>query len=382
MKIKIQKSVLLLGLKYLSDVVKKKSTLPVLGHVLLSTRDGVLDARVTNLDMEVSCKLQVQVDEPGSVLLPVFRLQKIVKELPNEEVTFTLEKNMRCVVESGASRFKFPCMDTEEYPERKSPSSDGDSFSVGQEALKNALSEVVRCASTDENRYVLNGALVTCENHKCGLVATDGRRMAKNSVSLDSSPSKPVSAIFPLSLVHKLASSLGAGELANIVVDGGSSKLVHASLEVKATATPGLAGSIEITSKTIDAKYPNWKQVIPDMKEFVSVKIDREAMLESVSRVSLMASDVNNSIRLDFEGSTMKVSCNNQTVGESKEVMELEEGQDLSHSICLNPDYLKEMLSSLVDDEITLHLMDSISPFVVTSDSLEFLGIIMPLRLS
>jgi DNA polymerase-3 subunit beta len=119
--------------------------------------------------------------------------------------------------------------------------------------------------------------------------------------------------------------------------------------------------------------------VIPgDSKE--RVELPREAMLETVRRVSLLSSDKSNSVKLVFGKNTVEVSANSPDVGEAKETLEIAyEGEGMQ--IAFNPEFMKAPLQNLEEETVYLDLIDEMSPGVVRIDG-SFLYVIMPMRVT
>ena len=92
-----------------------------------------------------------------------------------------------------------------------------------------------------------------------------------------------------------------------------------------------------LVSKLIEGNYPNYKQVIPaETKERVT--LERETFLNSLRRVSLLASDKSNSIKLNFTKNNIDITANTPEVGEAKESLAVAyKGRDFS--IAFNPEF-------------------------------------------
>src|SRR5207247_8272786 len=132
-------------------------------------------------------------------------------------------------------------------------------------------------------------------------------------------------------------------------------------------------------SKLIEVNYPNYRQVIPtESKE--RVKLERETFLNALRRVSLLASDKSNSIKLNFSKNNIDITANTPEVGEAKESLAVAyKGRDFS--IAFNPEFLMAPLRALTEEEIFLDLIDEMSPGVLKIQT-PFLYVLMPMRIS
>jgi DNA polymerase III subunit beta len=138
-------------------------------------------------------------------------------------------------------------------------------------------------------------------------------------------------------------------------------------------------GTTLLVSKLIEGNYPNYRQVIPgEAKERVA--LERELFLTAVHRVSLLASEKSNSVKLVFSKNNIEIVANTPDVGEAHESLPVSyKGRDLS--IAFNPEFLMAPLRNLSNDEVFLDLIDEMSPGVIKIQS-PFLYVLMPMRIS
>ena len=163
-------------------------------------------------------------------------------------------------------------------------------------------------------------------------------------------------------------------ELQRLLTDDGDVKVSVGSGQIAFDLNNTL-----LVSKLIEGNYPNYRQVIPgEMKERVT--LERETFLNSLRRVSLLASDKSNSIKLNFAKNNIDITANTPEVGEAKESLPVAyKGREFS--IAFNPEFLMAPLRNLTEDEIFLDLIDEMSPGVIKIQS-PFLYVLMPMRIS
>ncbi len=132
-----------------------------------------------------------------------------------------------------------------------------------------------------------------------------------------------------------------------------------------------------LVSKLIEGTYPNYRQVIPsDAKERITLQ--RETFLTAVRRVSLLASEKSNSVKLIFSKSNIDIVANTPEVGEATESLPvMYQGREFA--IAFNPEFLMAPLRNLSEDEIYLDLIDEMSPGVIKIAG-PFLCVLMPMR--
>ncbi len=364
MKFSVSKEKLLAGLQTVQNVVSTRTTLPILSNVLLQATGSHLRLTTTDLDVGVSGVTEAQIDREGGATLPARRLATIVRELPAAEVQVEIDSKNIASIRCGQSFFKILGLPEEEFPPL--PRFDeAKTFSISQQALKDALKKTSYAISTDETRYVLNGILFSFKENKLTMVATDGRRLALVDLEMEFPRSHEADIIVPTKCVTELARLLG---------DEGDVKMSVSENQVAFEIGPTV-----LVSKLIEGNYPNYRQVIPgDAKERVT--LERELFLNAVHRVALLSSEKSNSVKLVFSKNNIEIAANTPDVGEARESLAAAyKGPEFS--IAFNPEFLQAPLRNLSNDEVYLDLIDEMSPGVIKIQS-PFLYVLMPMRIS
>jgi len=163
-------------------------------------------------------------------------------------------------------------------------------------------------------------------------------------------------------------------ELQRLLTDDGEVKVSVASGQITFSLNQTL-----LISKLIEGNYRNYTKVSPgEAKERVT--LERETFLNSLRRVSLLASEKSNSIKLSYAKNNIDITANTPEVGQAKESLPVQhKGRD--SSIAFNPAYLMAPLRNLTEDEVFLDLIDEMSPGVLKIQT-PFLYVLMPMRIS
>lgn len=364
MKFSVTKEKLLECLQQVQNVVSTRTTLPILSNVLLQTNGKEVRLTTTDLDVGVRGSFEAQIDKEGATTLPARRLFTIIRELPSSEIQFDVDGKNAASIRSGQSFFKILGLPEEEFPPLPK-FDDSKVVTIRQKDLRDGLRKTSYAISTDETRYVLNGVLFSFKDNKLTLVATDGRRLAMLDIDLEFPRSHEADIIVPTKAVT---------ELQRLLTDEGDVRVSVGSGQIAFDLNNTL-----LVSKLIEGNYPNYRQVIPgEMKERVT--LERETFLNSLRRVSLLASDKSNSIKLNFSKNNIDITANTPEVGEAKESLPVAyKGREFS--IAFNPEFLMAPLRNLTEDEIFLDLIDEMSPGVIKIQS-PFLYVLMPMRIS
>src|SRR5678809_1019794 len=343
MKFSATKEKILEGLQQVQNVVSTRTTLPILSNVLLQAKEGTVNLTTTDLDVGVRGGFEANVDKAGATTLPARRLFTIIRELPSSEISVEIDGKNAASIRSGQSFFKILGLPEEEFP----PLPKFDSAKVDtirQKDLRDGLRKTSYAISTDETRYVLNGVLFSFKDNKLTLVATDGRRLAMLDIDLEFPRSHEADIIVPTKAVTVLQ---------RLLTDDGDVRVSVGGSQIAFDLNNSL-----LVSKLIEGNYPNYRQVIPgEMKERVT--LERETFLNSLRRVSLLASDKSNSIKLNFSKNNIDITANTPEVGEAKESLPVAyKGRDFS--VAFNPEFLMAPLRNLSEDEVFFDLIDEL----------------------
>lgn len=364
MKFTINKDAFIAGLQQVQHVVSSRTTLPILSNVLIRASKQGLQLATTDLDVSVSGYIEAEVKEPGGTTLPARRLFSIIRELPVDEVEVSVDDKNIAHIRCGPSHFKINGLSDTEFPQLPT-FSDAKEFKLEQRVLKECLRKTSYAISTDEMRFVLNGIFCSFKDNRLTMVATDGRRLAMAEQDLEFPQSNECDIIIPTKAVNEIQRLLG--DEGEVILRVGAGQM---GLEMD---------SYTLTSKLIEGNYPNYRQVIPgDTKERIA--LEREPLLRTIARVSLLLVDKSNSVKLRFTRDNLKVEANAPDVGEAHEDMPISyKGADIT--IAFNPEFLMAPLRNLNSDEVHLHLIDEISPGVIRTGA-NFLYVIMPMRVN
>lgn len=363
MKITIEKSALLDALQKVQSIVGQRSTLPILSNVLLRADEGQISLTTTDMEVCVKTSTSADVHESGGTTLPARRFFSICRELPAGDVDIEVDDQDVATIRSGPAFFKLMGLSDSEFPSL--PEFDQNAvYSIDQLSFREMVQKVIYAASTDETRYILNGALLSFKDEKLTVVATDGRRMAMVEQEIEFSKESEVDLVVPTKTVSELIKTLG---------DEGTLRITVSSTQVAFEFD-----QILIVSKLIEGTYPHFQQVIPAQCE-ERVAIDRETMLLAVRRVSLLTDDQTSSIKLTFKDNKLELVTNNREIGEARETIPVKyTGKELS--IAFNPVFLIAPLRHLDSDEIFFELSDELSPGVIKTN-VPFLYVLMPIRI-
>jgi DNA polymerase-3 subunit beta len=365
MEIRLARNDFLGELAPMQGVVERKSTIPVLSHILLKVEGDGLHLAATDLDVSLTSFCQGEVKSEGAIAVQARKFIEIIRASSGDEVLLTLQDDSALGIKVGRSRFRINGLSAEDFPSL--PQVDGeDGVSVPYGRLRDMISKVLFAVSTEESRFQLNGALMKLGEGSLSIVATDGYRLALVENELGGA-SESEGVLVPRKALQELLRLEGDGE-----VSFGQSEH-HLSFKV---------GRREMTCRILEGTFPDYERVIAKDND-KTVMIDRRQLNEAVQRVALLTGDRARAIRCEFKDNTVTISAINPDLGEAVEELECEfEGTEVK--IGVNPDYMSHFLGAVGTDQVKLELKDENTQcvgFPVDGSDRRYLCVIMPMRI-
>ncbi len=386
------------GLSIVSRAVSSRSTLPVLGNILLEAKDGQLRLAATNLEIGINCWIGAKVEDEGSTTIPAKLLGEFVNSLPAERIDMELTVrtqtlHLRCAQYDanirGIDASEFPIIPTADGSESGQASLEGSRITLETEGLRKMVDQVVFAAATNESRPTLTGVEVSIKPDRLAMAATDGFRLSVRSVLLENELGEELTVIVP-------AKSLG--ELGRISAEADSERPIDMTVTearnqilFRIHGKPDTKGSfqrVDLVSQLIDARFPDYRAIVPKSYDTRTV-VDTANLLKAVRVANLFARSNNNIIRVVIDpGSgngpgSIILQAKSSEMGDSVNALDaMVEGVGLE--IAFNAQYLIDVLSQIDQSQVVLETTQSTRPGALRPVGMgpdEFLHVVMPMHL-
>ncbi len=376
MELTVAKADLQKELQLCQGVVEKRSTIPILSNVLLKAADGKLSIAATDLDVTVLSACAARITTPGGVTIEARRLFDIVRSLPDDDVHITMQENNSLLVESGTAKFRLLGLPAEDYPTL--PSVDmSEAYTISLEELKTMVGKVRFAITHEETRFQLNGALLKIQPSKMEMVATDGHRMALINFPKGGNGKTKKGSDFTVLIPRKALEEI-------LRLEGDDDGTVRFGVSDNQLFFE--AGERRLMARMIDVNFPNYMEVISRDNDR-RVLVDRERLLSTIRRISLVANERTRAVRFDFAPGKLTVSSTNPELGDARETVPIDYAGN-PFFVGLNAAYVTDFLSAVDTPQVSLDLKDENSqcigkPATNTEDlPYDYLYVVMPMRLA
>lgn len=374
MELTVAKTDLQKELQLCQGVVEKRSTIPILSNVLLKAADGTLQIAATDLDVTILSSCAAKITTPGGVTIEAKRLFDIVRSLPDDDVHVTMQENNSLLVESGTAKFRLLGLPAEDYPTLPTVTAT-ESYTVPLDELKTMVAKVKFAITHEETRFQLNGALLKMQPAKMEMVATDGHRMALINFPQGNGKKKgtDLTILVPRKALEEIM-KLESGEDGTVRFGVSENHLYFE------------AGERRLLARMIDVNFPNYMEVIARDNDRV-VMVDRERLLSTIRRISLVANERTRAVRFDFAPGKLTVSSTNPELGDARETVPIDYAGN-PFFVGLNAAYVTDFLSAVDTPSVSLELKDENSQCIGRPSSndadlpYEYLYVVMPMRLA
>ena len=362
------------GLGLVGRAAATRTTLPITNNVLLASDQGRLKLVATNLEMAITCWIGAKIDEEGAITVPAKLLTEFVATLPNDKIDVKLAPKGK-TLELKCARFeaRISGVDAKEFPPIPKVD-DGIVTKVEIGALRQAISQVVFAAATDESRPVLTGVNAEFEGKNLTLAAADGFRLAVYKLPLAVAVSEKSVAIIPSRTLAELNRLAGDQEEA-------------VEIKVNASKTQILfrLKDVEMVSQLVQGNFPQYSQLIPQSFN-TRATVDVAQFLRATKTAAIFARDGSGIVRLiitpgasDVTPGKLSISARSEEIGEDTgEIDTVVQGTEAK--IAFNGKYLMDVLSVLKENQVAIEMTTPSSPGVfkpVGADN--YLHVIMPM---
>jgi DNA polymerase III subunit beta len=370
MKFIVSSSALLKQLQQISGVINANTVLPILEDFLFEVEANRLTVVATDLETVMRIQMDIEAKETGKICIPARILMDSLKNIPDQPLTFNIDKNFSVEITSDNGKYKVMGENPDNFP--KEPAADDTtSFTMTASALVTAINKTLFAVSNDDLRPAMTGVYFELDKNSIQFVATDAHRLVRYKRTDVSCP-RTDSFIVPKKPLNLLKSALPDKD-DEITLSYNSNHLF-----VK-------HGSTQLSCRLIDARFPDYKVVIPADNPY-KLTVGKTDFQGALRRVSVFSNKSTNQVVLNIQGSELQLAAQDIDFSfEGNERMKCQyKGDDLA--IAFNARFLIEMLNAAASDEVNVELSTPTKAGIIKptedEENEELLILVMPLMLN
>ena len=362
----IARDALLKPLQAVSGIVERRHTLPILANVLLEQKDGGLHVTATDLEMQITAVADIPGKDGQATTVAARKLQDLLRALPDGSILNVEATGNKMTVRAGRSRFNLQTMAAGDYPRISLGTEQLQTLSLPQKDLRALFALAEFAMAQQDIRYYLNGMLLVVDQASLQAVATDGHRLSWASLAVPGSYTRQ-EVILPRKTVLELGKLLADSE-------------EPVTLDILANQVRFRFGNVELVSKVVDGKFPDYNRVIPSGYTKL-LELDRLELLSALQRAAILSNEKFRGVRVVLSDGELKIICTNAEQEEAEEVLEVPyKGESLD--IGFNITYLLDVLQNLDSERVRLGFGDANSSALVSMpDRDDYKYVVMPMRI-
>jgi DNA polymerase-3 subunit beta len=370
MKFIVSSSSLLKHLQQISGVINANTVLPILEDFLFEIEDRRLTIVATDLETVMRVQMDVESKANGRVCIPAKILMESLKNIPDQPLTFNIDKNFAVEITSDNGKYKVMGENPDNFP--KEPSADDTTaFTMPSSALVTAINKTLFAVSNDDLRPAMTGVFFELNKDFIQFVATDAHRLVRYK-RLDVKCPQNESFIVPKKPLNLLKNALPDNE-DELTVSYNSNHLFVSH------------GTTQLICRLIDARFPDYKVVIPQDNPYKLV-VNKSDFQSGLRRVSVFSNKSTNQVALTISGSELQLAAQDVDFSfEGNERMNCQyDGEDMQ--IAFNARFLIEMLNAAETGDVKVELATATKAGIIkpteAEENEELLMLVMPLMLN
>ncbi len=368
MRFTINQAALLEPLQLVASVVERKQTLPILANLLLSVDAKGLSLTGTDQEVEIGAHTSnLDCQKAGEITIPARKLLDICRSLPDSSsMAFNLEENRLCI-ESGRFKSYLVTLPAVDFPKVQIEDADVQ-FTLAAGLLHGMLQKTGFAMAQQDVRFFFNGLLVEVAENRVRFVATNGQRLATSFTTDTEKVDQEKQYIVPRKSVN---------EWQKLVPDNDDQRVV---MRFTANHMQVECGDAILTTRLIDATYPDYRKAIPESGDKVVVG-DRQEIREALIRTAILSNEVYRNVRLGLSKGRLDLHSNNPLHEEAEESVIVDyDGDDLE--IGFNVGYLIDALSVIDGERVVMTFSDANSACLLADpDAINSSYVISPMML-
>src|SRR5581483_11660013 len=292
----IQRDALLKPLQAVAGIVERRHTLPILANVLVEQNDGRLYLTATDLEMQITAHSEFDGKESQAVTVGARKLQDLLRALPDASAINVDATGNKMTVRAGRSRFNLQTLPAADYPRIGVGTEQLQTLTLPQRQLRNLIKSAEFAMAQQDIRYYLNGMLLVLDGSTLQAVATDGHRLSWASFDIPGNFQRQ-EVILPRKTVL---------ELGKLLADADD----PVTLDILSNQVRFRFGNIELVSKVVDGKFPDYNRVIPTGHS-KQIELSRPELLAALQRAAILSNEKFRGVRVVLGPGQLKIICTN-----------------------------------------------------------------------
>ncbi|MCL4549448.1 MAG: DNA polymerase III subunit beta [Bacteroidetes bacterium] len=355
--------------------VPTRTPMPILENFLFEIKDGQLTIYATDLEISLKSSLNIVAEDNIKIVVPARLLSDIVKSLKETTIHFKFMANKKINLVTDMGKYSISYLDADEFPEIPSVDADKSAKDINEVVingleLRHAFEKSSFAMSKEEMRPAMMGTLFEFTDEGLRFVATDGHRLV-NLLKKNIKAAFNQQYVVPERAVSVLLKILDEKDV---------------KIHLTKTYVSFKLNDIELITRLIAQKYPDYSSVIPLENEFL-MKLNTADVHDSIKRMMLFSTSSTRRVKFSIKKDSLDISAEDLDIGASGEEKIVCEYAGDEIEIGFNSAYVNDILNHLSGEEEVIFKLHSATKAVIVEpvqkkENQELMMLLMPVRLN
>lgn len=355
--------------------VPTRTPMPILENFLFEIKDGQLTIYATDLEISLKSSLNIVTEDNVKIVVPARLLSDIVKSLKETTIHFKFMANKKINLVTDMGKYSISYLDADEFPEIPSVDADKSAKDINEVVingleLRQAFEKSSFAMSKEEMRPAMMGTLFEFTDDGLRFVATDGHRLV-NLLKKNIKATFNQQYVVPERAVSVLLKILDEKDV---------------KIHLTKTYVSFKLNDIELITRLIAQKYPDYSSVIPLENEFL-MKLNTTEVHDSIKRMMLFSTSSTRRVKFSIKKDSLDISAEDLDIGASGEEKVVCEYAGDEIEIGFNSAYVNDILNHLSGEEEVIFKLHSATKAVIVEpvqkkENQDLMMLLMPVRLN
>jgi len=367
MKLTCEREKLLNAFQLAAGVAPTRSPKPILENVKLEVTPETVTLMATDLEIGIRSEVPgIEVETPGSAILPISRFGSILRESSDESLNLEADGQVT-VVRGERSEFRLPGEDPAQFPPI-ADFSDEKYHEVPSKLLREIIRRTAYATDNESTRYALGGVLLELGEDTITAVGTDGRRLAKMegpATSVGGHATGDSTVIVPTRAMQMIERAFSDADAEIQIATHANEVLVRNPRTM-------------IYARLLEGRFPRWRDVFPRRDNAIKIEMNVATFFQTVRQAAIVTSEESRGIDFTFGGGLAVLAGRAAETGEARIELPISyDGQEVT--VTLDPRFMIDFLKVLdPGSSFSLELQDAESAVVCSTED-GYGYVIMPL---
>jgi len=370
MKLIVLKTNLRDGLNVVGKINSETPSLPILKNFLLETVDNQIKISATNLELAITGYVSGKIIENGGLTIPLNIFSAIVNNLQSERIELETEKD-NLIIKTENYEAKLQGIKKDDFPLLPKVENNENFIEIQNSIFKKTLALVISAAQASSARPVLNSVLLDFQTSFMKLAATDGFRLAEQTINENyykTNLEKNIKLVIPLKTIQELIRIIGDEESGNVRIYFDNNLIIFKN------------DKYEVVSRLINEEFPNYDPIIPKVIN-TEIIVNKNQLINALKLTGVFSDRLNEvKINIPKELKNIEIYSSNSFVGENKYLIPAKiKGEPLE--IVFNWRFITDGIKNLETENVFIGLTSDKSPALIKpANDPNYFYIVMPIK--